>query len=64
MWKKLHERIHAEALCPLWVGDHDAIVAALKTRNPDASCKATARHIRNVISELLEADERGRADED
>jgi DNA-binding FadR family transcriptional regulator len=64
MWKKLHERIHAEAVRPLWVGDHHAIVAALKTRNPDAAYKAMARHIRNVISELLEADERGRVAED
>lgn len=60
MWKKLHEHIHAETVRPLWIGDHHAIVSALRMRHPDAAYKAMARHIRNVISELLEADERGR----
>ncbi|GHA35968.1 GntR family transcriptional regulator [Devosia pacifica] len=60
MWKKLHEHIHAENVRPLWIGDHHSIVSALRMRHPDAAYKAMARHIRNVINELLEADERGR----
>jgi len=64
MWKKLHEHIHAENVRPLWIGDHHSILAALRLRNPDAAYKAMSRHIRNVISELLEADERGRFSED
>lgn len=64
MWKKLHERIHAESVRPLWIGDHHAIVAALRMRHPDAAYKAMARHIRNVTTELLEADERGRDGEE
>lgn len=60
MWKKLHDHIHAESVRPLWIGDHHAIVAALRMRHPDAAYKAMARHIKNVASELLEADERGR----
>lgn len=60
MWKKLHEHIHAESVRPLWIGDHHAIVSALRMRSPDAAYKAMARHIRNVSNELLDADERGR----
>lgn len=60
MWKKLHEQIHAENVRPLWIGDHHAVVAALRMRNPEAAHKAMARHITNVINELLQADERGR----
>jgi len=60
MWKRLREHIHTETNGPLWIGDHTAIVAALKARNPDAAYKAMARHISNVANELLEADDRGR----
>ncbi len=60
MWKKLHEHIHAESVRPLWIGDHHAVLSALRMRSPDAAYKAMARHIRNVINELMEADERGR----
>ncbi|WP_309082909.1 FadR/GntR family transcriptional regulator [Chelativorans sp.] len=60
MWKKLHEHIHAESVRPLWIGDHHAVVAALRMRNPEAAQKAMAHHIANVINELLQADERGR----
>lgn len=60
MWKKLHEHIHAENVRPLWIGDHHAILAALKKRNSEAAYKAMARHINNVSDELLQADERGR----
>lgn len=60
MWRKLHEHIHAENVRPLWIGDHHAVLSALRMRNPDAAYKAMARHIRNVMTELLEADERGR----
>ena len=60
MWKKLHEHIHAESVRPLWIGDHHSIVSALRMRHPDAAYKAMSRHIRNVINELLEADEKGR----
>lgn len=60
MWKKIHEQIHAENVRPLWIGDHHAVVAALKMRNPDAAYKAMARHINNVSEELFQADERGR----
>ena len=60
MWKKLHEHIHAPEVRPLWIGDHHAVLSAIRLRNADAAYKAMARHIRNVINELLEADERGR----
>jgi GntR family uxuAB operon transcriptional repressor len=60
MWKKLHEHIHAPSVRPLWIGDHHAVLTALRLRNPDAAYKAMARHIRNVSNELMEADERGR----
>ena len=58
MWKKLHAQIQSDEVRPLWIGDHHAIVAALKMRNPDAAYKAMARHINNVTEELLQADER------
>ncbi len=60
MWRKLHEHIHAPNVRPLWVGDHHAVLSAIRMRSPDAAYKAMSRHIRNVIDELLEADERGR----
>lgn len=60
MWKKIHEQIHAENVRPLWIGDHHAVVAAMKMRNADAAYKAMARHINNVSEELFQADERGR----
>ncbi|WP_248306951.1 MULTISPECIES: FadR/GntR family transcriptional regulator [unclassified Devosia] len=60
MWKKIHEHMHGDAVRPTWIGDHHAIVAALKLRNADAAYKAMARHINNVSEELLQADERRR----
>ena len=60
MWKKLHEHIHAPDVRPLWIGDHHAILSAIRLRNADAAYRAMARHIRNVIDELLDADERAR----
>lgn len=60
MWRKLHEHIHAPSVRPLWIGDHHAVLTALRLRNPDAAYKAMARHIRNVSNELMEAYERGR----
>jgi len=60
MWKKLHEHIHAPSVRPLWIGDHHAVLTALRMRNPEAAYKAMARHIQNVSKELMEADERGR----
>ncbi len=60
MWKKLHAEIHSQNVRPLWIGDHYAIVAALKMRNPEAAYKAMARHINSVTEELLQADERSR----
>lgn len=62
MWKKFHEHIHTPSVRPLWIGDHYSIVSALKMRNPDAAYKAMARHITNVMNELLQADDRGRFD--
>jgi DNA-binding FadR family transcriptional regulator len=63
-WKKLREQIPTETNEPLWIGDHTAIVTALKLRNADAAYKAMARHISNVANELLEADDRGRFGEE
>lgn len=60
MWRKLHEHIHAPSVRPLWIGDHHAVLTALRLRNADAAYKAMARHIRNVSNELMEAYERGR----
>ncbi|MGR9173536.1 FadR/GntR family transcriptional regulator [Hyphomicrobiales bacterium] len=60
MWRKLHEHIHAPSVRPLWIGDHHAVLTALRLRNPDAAYKAMARHIRNVSNELMDAYERGR----
>ncbi|HEY4202536.1 MAG TPA: FadR/GntR family transcriptional regulator [Devosiaceae bacterium] len=60
MWRKLHEHIHAPQVRSFWIGDHHAIVAALRMRNPEAAYAAMARHIRNVTAELLKADEQGR----
>jgi len=62
MWRKLHEHIHAQAVRPLWIGDHYAVLTALRLRNPDAAYKAMSKHIRNVISELMLAEEAGRLD--
>lgn len=61
MWRKLHEHIHASTVRPMWIGDHYAVVSALKMRNGDAASRAMSRHIRNVMQELLVADEQGRA---
>jgi GntR family uxuAB operon transcriptional repressor len=60
MWRKLHDHIHAPSLRPLWIGDHHAVLAALRSHNPDAAYRAMVRHIRHVTDELMEADERGR----
>jgi DNA-binding FadR family transcriptional regulator len=60
MWRKLHEHIHAPTVRPLWIGDHYAVLTALRLRNPDAAYKAMRKHIRNVISELMAAEEAGR----
>lgn len=60
MWRKLHEHIHASNVRPLWIGDHHAVLAALRMRNPEAAYAAMSRHIRNVMNELLKADEEGR----
>lgn len=60
MWRKLHEHIYPASVRPLWVGDHHAILAAIRMRNREAAYNAMSRHLRNVINELLEADERGR----
>jgi GntR family uxuAB operon transcriptional repressor len=60
MWRKLHEHIHAPTVRPLWIGDHYAVLTALRLRNPDAAYKAMRKHIRNVISELMTAEEAGR----
>ncbi|HEV7717559.1 MAG TPA: FadR/GntR family transcriptional regulator [Arsenicitalea sp.] len=62
MWHKLLAHMHAQSMRPLWIGDHHAVVAALRMRNPDAAYKAMSRHIRNIIKELLEADEEGRVE--
>jgi GntR family uxuAB operon transcriptional repressor len=60
MWKKINEHLHGIAIRPTWIGDHHAILSAMKLRNPDAAYKAMARHINNVSEELLQADERRR----
>jgi DNA-binding FadR family transcriptional regulator len=60
MWRKLHEHIHAPTVRPLWIGDHYAVLTALRLHNPDAAYKAMRKHIRNVISELMTAEEAGR----
>ncbi|MET3601674.1 FadR/GntR family transcriptional regulator [Martelella mangrovi] len=59
MWQRVHRYIHAPRLRALWIGDHYAIVAALKMRNSEAARDAMARHINNVKDELLKADELG-----
>jgi GntR family uxuAB operon transcriptional repressor len=60
MWKKINQHLHAITMRPTWIGDHHAILAAMKLRNADAAYKAMARHINNVSEELLLADERQR----
>ncbi len=60
MWRKLHENVHMSSVQPLWIGDHYAILAALRLRHKDAAYKAMARHIKNVTTELMEAEEGGR----
>ncbi|WP_246473139.1 FadR/GntR family transcriptional regulator [Pelagibacterium limicola] len=59
MWHKLVEHIDVTSVRSLWIGDHHAILAALRQRNPDAAQKAMGRHIRNVIVEFSEAEDRG-----
>lgn len=62
MWRKLHEHIHAPSIRPLWIGDHYAILSALRLRNAEAAKRAMERHIKNVMNELLEASENGQVE--
>lgn len=64
MWQRVHRHIHAPKVRALWIGDHYAIVAALKMRNGEAARHAMIRHINNVTDELLRADELGRFSSD
>ncbi len=59
MWLKVQEHIHAPTMRALWIGDHFAIMTALKMRNPEAARQAMTRHINNVSEEILRADELG-----
>jgi DNA-binding FadR family transcriptional regulator len=58
MWHRLIAHIEARNVRPLWIGDHHAILAALRLRNSQAAYKAMSRHIRNVIAEFSEAEDR------
>ena len=55
MWKAIHQRIYKDDMQPIWIGHHYGILAALKTRNPDAAYKAMWQHIASVANELLDA---------
>lgn len=60
MWRKFSEHVQETSMQPLWIGDHHAIVSALKMRDPDAAYKAMWRHITNITNELIKADDLGR----
>ena len=50
-----HRRIRSEGIKPI-IADHEAIVAALRQRDPDAARKAMGKHLQRVIDHLLNED--------
>ncbi|MDH0912538.1 FadR family transcriptional regulator [Rhizobium pusense] len=53
MWR----RVSISDFQSMWVGDHHAILLALRMRQPTASYKAVARYFRNVRNEFDAADD-------
>jgi DNA-binding FadR family transcriptional regulator len=52
LWAKIEEHFHTPALRTKTVTDHEAIVAALAARDPDAARKAMHRHLNRVAREF------------
>ncbi|MDC7684605.1 FCD domain-containing protein [Asticcacaulis sp. BYS171W] len=55
MWRSLHGRIRDTTYRQRWVRDHEAIVAALTRRDPEAAYVAMWSHIENVKNFLMNA---------
>ena len=53
MWKRLHEWIENVDYLEEWVGDHDKIIQALSSKNPEAARDAMWQHLENVKNTLL-----------
>ncbi|WP_417524677.1 FCD domain-containing protein [Marinovum sp.] len=53
MWARLHARIFETEYRRAWLDDHEAILAALQARNPEAAKAAMGRHLGNVRETLM-----------
>ena len=51
--KRLHEWIEKVDYLEEWVGDHEVIVQALTSKNPEAAREAMWQHLENVKHTLL-----------
>ncbi|MGB0659084.1 MAG: FCD domain-containing protein [Mangrovicoccus sp.] len=54
MWAKLHGRIFDQTYRGAWLEDHQAILDALRARNPEAARQAMWSHLGRVRDTLLE----------
>ena len=53
MWARLHNRIFETTYRRSWLDDHQAILAALRARNPGAARAAMWQHLGNVRETLM-----------
>lgn len=54
MWARLHTRISDASYRQRWLGDHQAILAALQQRDPAAARQAMWQHLENVRTTLFD----------
>ncbi|MBC7142772.1 MAG: FCD domain-containing protein [Rhodobacteraceae bacterium] len=54
MWARLQTRIFDTSYRRRWLGDHQAILAALQQKNAEAAEQAMWRHLENVRTTLME----------
>ncbi len=53
MWLQLHRRIVEQEYRRQWLDDHQAVLAALRARNPEAAYNAMWSHLQHVRETLL-----------
>ncbi len=54
MWQQLHKRIFINEYRQQWLGDHQAILQALRARSPEAARSAMWTHLQHVRETLLQ----------
>lgn len=53
MWQQLHKRIFVTEYRRVWLDEHQAILSALRSRNPQAARNAMWQHLQHVRETLL-----------